>query len=54
MDVHYLMDVLEKGFKKDHDGFVNRLEEFVIPSFKLNQDKVDEIPTVGDATFGRH
>ena len=35
-----------KGFKKDRGGFVKRVEEFVMPSFKLKKDKVEEIPTV--------
>ena len=35
-----------KGFKKDHGGLVKRVEEFVLPSLKLNKDKVEEIPNV--------
>ena len=35
-----------KGFKKDRGGLVKRVEEFVLPSLKLNKDKVEEIPNV--------
>ena len=35
-----------KGFKKDHGGLVKRVEEFVLPSLKLNKDKIEEIPNV--------
>ena len=35
-----------KGFKKDRGGLVKRVEEFVLPSLKLNKDKVGEIPNV--------
>ena len=35
-----------KGFKKDRGGLVKRVEEFVLPSLKLNQDKIEEIPNV--------
>ena len=34
------------GFKKDHGGFVKRVEEFVMPSFKLNKDMVEDTPTI--------
>src|SRR6185312_12501474 len=33
-------------FKKDRGGLVKRVEEFVLPSLKLNKDKVEEIPNV--------
>ena len=35
-----------KGFKKDRGGLVKRVEEFVLPSLKLNKDKIEEIPNV--------
>ena len=35
-----------KGFKKDRGGFVKRVEEFVMPSFKLNNNQLEEIPNV--------
>ena len=35
-----------KGFKKDRGGLVKRVEEFVLPSLKLNKGKVEEIPNV--------
>jgi hypothetical protein len=35
-----------KGFKKDRGGFIKKVEEFVMPSFKLNKDKIEEIPNV--------
>src|SRR6185436_105680 len=35
-----------KGFKKNRGGLVKRVEEFVLPSLKLNKDKVEEIPNV--------
>ena len=35
-----------KGFKKDHDGLIKSVEEFVLPSVKLNKDKIQEIPNV--------
>ena len=35
-----------KVFKKDRGGLVKRVEEFVLPSLKLNKDKVEEIPNV--------
>ena len=45
----YIKAQFLKGFKKDRSGFVKRVEEFVTPSFKLNKDKVEEIPTVSDS-----
>ena len=35
-----------KVFKKDHGGLVKRVEEFVLPSLKLNKDNIEEIPNV--------
>ena len=35
-----------KGFKKDRGGLVKRVEEFVLPSLKINKDKIEEIPNV--------
>jgi hypothetical protein len=35
-----------KGFKKDRGGLVKRVEEFVLPSLKLNKDKIEEIRNV--------
>ena len=32
-------------FKKEHGGLFKRVGEFVMPSFKLNNDKVEVIPT---------
>ena len=39
-----------KGFKKDHGGLVKRVEEFVLPSLKLNKDKIEEIPNVSPSS----
>ena len=33
-----------KGFKKDRGGFVKRVEEFVLPSIKMNNNQVEEVP----------
>jgi hypothetical protein len=35
-----------KGFKKDRGGFVKRVEEFVLPSIKMNNNQVEEVPPV--------
>ena len=35
-----------KGFKKDRGGLVKRVEEFVMPAFKLANDQVEELPKV--------
>ena len=35
-----------KGFKKDRGGLVKRVKEFVLPSLKLNKNKIEEIPNV--------
>jgi len=37
-----------KDFKKDRGGLVKRVEEFVMPTFKLNHNQVEEIPNVSD------
>jgi len=33
-----------QGFKKERGGIFKRVGEFVMPSFKLNKDKVDVLP----------
>ena len=35
-----------KGFKKDRGGLVKKVKEFVMPSFKLTSNQVEEIRTV--------
>jgi len=35
-----------KGFKKDHGGLVKRVQEFVMPSFNLNNNQIEESPAV--------
>ena len=35
-----------KGFKKDRGGLVKRVDEFVLPSLKLDKDKIKEIPNI--------
>ena len=35
-----------KGFKKDRGGFIKRVEEFVLPSIKMNNNQVEELPPV--------
>jgi len=37
-----------KGFKNDRGGFVKRIEKFVMPSFKLNNNQIEEIPNVSN------
>jgi len=32
-----------KGFKKDRSDLIKWVEEFVLPSLKLNKDKIEEI-----------
>src|SRR6185503_17121009 len=39
-----------KGFKKDRGGLVKRVEEFAMPSLKLNKDKIEEIPNVSTSS----
>ena len=33
-----------QGFKKERGGLFKRVGEFVMPSFKLNNDKVEVLP----------
>ena len=35
-----------KGFKKDRSDLIKWVEEFVLPSLKLNKDKIEENPNV--------
>jgi len=37
-----------KGFKKNRGGFVKRVEEFVMPSFKLSNNQIEEILNVSN------
>ena len=37
-----------KGLKKNRGGFVKRVEEFVMPSFKLSNNQIEEIPNVSN------
>jgi len=37
-----------KDFKKDHGGLVKRVEEFIMPSFKVTSNQIEEIPNVRD------
>ena len=39
-----------KGFRKDRGGLVKRVEEFVLPSLKLNKDKIKAIPNVSTSS----
>ena len=38
IDVEHFKAQFLKGFKGDRGGLVNRVEEFVMPSFKLNNN----------------
>ena len=40
----HLKEQFLQGFKKERGGLVKRIGEFVMPSFKLNQDKVEVLP----------
>src|SRR6185503_19159479 len=40
----HLKEQFLQGFKKERGGLFKRVGEFVIPSFKLNQDKVEVLP----------
>ncbi|XP_039780653.1 uncharacterized protein LOC120647911 [Panicum virgatum] len=40
----HLKEQFLQGFKKERGGLVKRVGEFVMPSFKLNQDKVEVLP----------
>ena len=41
----HLKEHFLQGFKKERGGLFKRIREFVMPSFKLNNDKVEVIPT---------
>ena len=41
----HLKEHFLQGFKKERGGLFKSVGEFVIPSFKLNNDKVEVIPT---------
>ena len=40
----HLKEKFLQGFKKERGGLFKRAGEFVMPSFKLNQDKVEVLP----------
>ena len=40
----HLKEQFLQGFKKERGGLFKRVGEFVMPSFKLNNDKVEVIP----------
>ena len=40
----HLREHFLQGFKKERGGLFKRVGEFVMPSFKLNQDKVEVLP----------
>ena len=40
----HLKEQFLHGFKKERGGLFKRVGEFVMPSFKLNQDKVEVLP----------
>ena len=40
----HLREHFLQGFKKERRGLFKRVGEFVMPSFKLNQDKVEVLP----------
>ena len=44
---HFMVRFL-KGFKKNRGGFVKRVEEFIMPSFKLSNNQIEEIPNVSN------
>ena len=44
----HLKEYFLRGFKKDRGGLVNRVEEFVMPSFRLANIQVEEIPAVSN------
>jgi len=41
----HLREQFLQGFKKERGGLFKRVEEFVMPSFKLNNNKVEVIPS---------
>jgi len=40
----HLKEQFLQGFKKERGGLFKRVGEFVMPSFKLNQDKIEVLP----------
>jgi len=40
----HLKEQFIRGFKKERGGLFKRFGEFVMPSFKLNKDKVEVLP----------
>ena len=40
----HLKEQFLQGFKKERGGLFKRVGEFVMPSFKLNNDKVEVLP----------
>ena len=40
----HLKEQFLQGFKKERGGLFKRVGEFVMPSFKLNKDKVEVLP----------
>ena len=40
----HLKEQFLQGFKKERGGLFKRVREFVMPSFKLNKDKVEVLP----------
>ena len=47
----HLKEQFLQGFKKERGGLFKRVGEFMMPSFKLNQDKVEVLPN--DLSYGR-
>ena len=41
----HLREQFLQGFKKERGGLFKRVEEFVMPSFKLNDNKVEVVPS---------
>ena len=50
----HLKEQFLQGFKKERGGLFKRVGEFVMPAFKLNNDKVVVIPTVGNEPSDLH
>ncbi|CAO2206122.1 unnamed protein product [Urochloa humidicola] len=46
----YFKSQFLKGFKKDRGGLVTRVEEFVMPTFKMSDNKVEVISIVSNLT----
>ena len=44
----HLKEQFLQGFKKERGCLFRRVGEFVMPTLKLNNDKVEEIPAVGN------